>query len=118
MKIDPDNLPTTVHSIIWGVATLFTIAAILALLCSCATVAPDAVRVEVTHISSVSQHLASPPTNYGVDAIPGIELHWQRGSGFMDLSEGYNMQGRNGGSLYGPSEVFIGRIGYEWRIKP
>jgi hypothetical protein len=90
---------------------------LLLLLTGCATLEPDAVRVEATHISSISQHFASPPTNYGVPVIPSVELHWQHGPVFVDMSEGYNWRYRDGGALPGPGEVFTGRVGYEWRLK-
>lgn len=97
---------------------LFTLAALLAL-AGCATLEPNAIRVELDHTSHASQHFGPNPTNYGFDAV-AVDAHWQRKGLFLDLSEGYVVERKEYGAcgaLWGPHEVFQGRVGYEFRLK-
>jgi hypothetical protein len=81
----------------------------LALLSACATIAPDALRLEAGHQSSALQHLESPTHNYGMETL-GAVLVWRRGRWVTEVSEAAVI----GTCLYCPArDVFDARVGYE-----
>ena len=94
-----------------------TILAVL-LLAGCAHV-PEAVipqtSLVVEHVSHISQHFGSNPTNYGYDTA-SVDLQWKIGKHFfVDASEGAVIEKRDGascGGLWGPREVTQVRAGF------
>lgn len=54
----------------------------------CAELLPDAIPVEASHVSHLSQHFKEHPTNYGYDAVYA-GLKWKRGDLSLKLEEGY-----------------------------
>ena len=86
-------------------------------------IAPDTLRIEGEHVSHLTQHFGSDKTDFGYQAI-ALELHWQRGHWFADVSEGVVVSGRDEkvsqqcyGALWGPREVFTARTGWEIPLK-
>lgn len=85
---------------------------------------PNAVRMEAEHVSHISQHFGTAPTDYGFDAI-SVVAHWQVSHAYLDVSEGINVsprfQGVVGpvyGAFAGPRETFQARAGWEIPLKP
>lgn len=75
----------------------------------CATVS-----VEVDHVSHVTQHFGSHPTDYGYDSA-NLVARWSREHLYAELSEGIVLESRDGrsyGGLWGPREVFSAKVGY------
>lgn len=88
-------------------------------LTSCATVSsiaePEAVSVELDHVSHASQHFGPTPTNYGYDAI-NLVIRWQHGPVYATLAEGAILEGpacggQCYGAMWGPRELFTGQLG-------
>lgn len=90
---------------------------IICLLAGCALV-PDYYEVAAEHQSHLTQHepFTDQPTEYGSEIIEGV-AGWGKSSGgpFAELSEGYAV-GPN--AILGPREIFQGRAGYRWRVRP
>lgn len=87
-----------------------------ALLSACATVAPQDVRLETVHISHITQHFGSHPTNYGFQAVEAT-AEWKVGGFHVAFSEGYNLCAKSEfgyGGLDGPRELTEIRFGYTW----
>jgi hypothetical protein len=93
------------------------------------TIEPDALPIEVTHVSHLTQHFGSEPTNYGYNAV-SLGARWKVGPVNVTLSEGYVLDSRQTwtfadtgrqqelhSGLIGPREVFTGRITYEVPLK-
>lgn len=101
-----------------------TIFAVLALVSGCAALEPNSVRVYAEHVSHVTQHFGSDPTNYGYDQV-AAEVHYQRGGMYLNISEGINVDpqlkaniiGPVYGGLAGPRETFQAQAGYEFQLK-
>jgi hypothetical protein len=95
------------------------------LLSACAVIEPESVRIVGTHVSSISQHFGSNPTDYGYQTV-GLEVHWEQGRVFEEISDGINLNSRDCkvgwseyGSLVGPREVFEAKVGMKiWRKQP
>jgi len=92
---------------------VFTAVAVLSL-CGCASLAPDAVRVEWEHIS---HPLAGPP--FGptteedcLDQL-NVALHWQNGAWFVESGLGYKLADAG---MYGPKLTFTSRVGREFKF--
>lgn len=99
---------------------LVSIGAIVAL-SGCAAVRPNNIRLYAEHVSHVSQHMGSNPTDYGYNTI-NLELHYEHKGVFSDIAEGYNLGAKSDwglgyGALVGPREVFSARIGYDFKVK-
>lgn len=86
---------------------------------------PVSLRPEVTHVSHISQHFSSDPTNYGYNDV-ALDLHLEPTRHMMiDVSDGIilNHGGSNHGVQYtgammGPREVFSATVGWDiplWR---
>lgn len=73
----------------------------------CAVLLPDAIPVEATHVSHLSQHFTERPTNYGYDAVYA-GLKWKRGDWSLKLEEGYVI-----GRLDGMHEVSQASLEYD-----
>ncbi|MGP8033148.1 MAG: hypothetical protein ACLPQ6_03300 [Steroidobacteraceae bacterium] len=85
------------------------------LLTGCASLEPDAVRVEAVHESFALQHIADHATDYGTNEV-AIAAHWQRGQWVGELSEGYVF---NGGCVNCPSkDLFRATVGYNLWVRP
>ncbi len=99
-----------------SVATLAILFAIIVALAGCATLEPDAVRAYVGHDSHALQHqpFTDHPTNYGESSV-NLELHWQRGRTFVDMSEGYTFNGSElcDHTTCGGKETFKARVGVD-----
>lgn len=91
---------------------------VLIMLTGCAALRPAAVVTEFDHVSHATQHFGPSPTNYGYNAV-SAGLRWRPVQGMtVDLLEGVVLEGQDGsedchGGLWGPREVFEGRIQYE-----
>ena len=83
------------------------------------SVMPDRARVELSHDSHATAGSAGCTQGCAEDGLSraSLILKWQRGPVTIEAGEGWNLKGRNGGGFYGPSEVFTGRIGYEFSLK-
>ncbi len=85
-------------------------------LAGCSTLEPDAIRVVTEHESHALQHqpFTSSPTNYGANSV-NLELHWQKGPAFLDLSEGYMFNGDQmcNWKVCGGRETFKARVGVD-----
>lgn len=98
---------------------LLVVIALALVLVGCQTIEPNKVRVQTTHISHLT---AGAP--FGArseeDGLTIVELtaRWELKGAFVEVGEGYNVRGRNGGGFYGPAETTSLRLGYEWRLKP
>lgn len=90
-------------------AALAAVAVVFAFLAmqGCAELLPDAIPLEATHVSHISQHFGSHPTNYGYDAFYA-GLKWKRGGWSLKLEEGYTP-----GRLDGMREVSEASIEYD-----
>jgi hypothetical protein len=101
---------------------------LIALLSGCSalhTLEPNTLPIELTHVSHSTQHFGSNPTNYGYDAV-SIGAKWKPLKNLsITVSEGVILEKRcrtadgerEYGALYGPREVFTGRISYEIPLK-
>jgi hypothetical protein len=79
----------------------------------------------LTHVSHSTQHFGANPTNYGYDAL-SIGAKWRPLKNLSrSVSEGVILESRchtadgerEYGALYGPREVFTGKIAYEIPLK-
>lgn len=99
-----------------GVLFLLIVFGTAIALAGCSTLEPDAVRVYVEHESHALQHqpFTSNPTNYGDQSV-NLELHWQKGPAFLDLSEGYTFNGDQmcDYRVCGGRETFKARVGVD-----
>lgn len=82
----------------------------------CAVV-PDSIRPEVQHMSHISQHFGSNPTNYGATTVE-VMAHWDFPHSYMEVGEGIAVNKRwtvppdyGYGEISGPREEFIARAG-------
>jgi hypothetical protein len=102
--------------LVCGMLFLFILFAALASLSGCAALEPDAVRAYAGHDSHALQHqpFTANPTNYGESDV-NLELHWQKGPAFVDLSEGYIFSGSAlcDHQMCGGRETFKARVGLE-----
>lgn len=89
------------------------------------TLEPNTLPIELTHVSHSTQHFGAHPTNYGYDAL-SIGAKWKPTRNLsLSISEGVTLEKRcqtasgerEYGALYGPREVFTGRITYEIPLK-
>jgi hypothetical protein len=97
-----------------------------AYLSGCAAMIPNTVTPEFVHESHASQHrpFAETPTNYGAELLD-VSLGWHLGDHVrLELAEGISLDKRSGtvpyeayGEIAGPREQFIGRIGYQFKVK-
>ena len=83
------------------------------LLTACATLAPDALRIETAHESHLLEHapFTNTPTSHGLDRASLI-MRWYRGPVTLEVGEGYSFHGMDG-CLDCPREIFEGRLAYE-----
>jgi hypothetical protein len=97
--------------------SLALIATVLALT-GCAAM-PDRARVELSHDSHSTTGSVGCKANCSEDGLSraSLILKWQRGPVTVEMGEGWNLQGRNGGGFYGPGEVFTARMGYEFNLR-
>lgn len=73
-----------------------TALALVVLSCTgCAALLPDAVPIEVAHVSHASQHFTAHPTNYGYDTLY-TGLKWKRGNFSIKVEEGYTKEHLDG----------------------
>lgn len=105
-----------------------SILSLIVMLAGCSTLhtlEPNTLPIELTHVSHATQHFGANPTNYGYDAL-SIGAKWKPLKNLsISVSEGlilensyHTADGRCGfGALYGPREVFTGRIAYEIPLK-
>jgi hypothetical protein len=83
----------------------------------CATLEPDALRLEAGHQSTIFQHFASQPSDYGMETL-GVAARWQRGRWVAEVSEAYAVSGIDACARLCPTrDVFDARIGYEIPLK-
>lgn len=89
------------------------------------TLEPNSLPVELTHISHLTQHFGASPTHYGYNAL-SIGAKWVPVRNLsISVSEGVILDSRyrtadgerEYGALYGPREVFTGKIAYEIPLK-
>lgn len=103
---------------------LISVMGAIAVIGGCASLEPNSVRVYGEHVSHVSQHFETQPTNYGYEAI-SVELHYQRKGWFADIAEGVQLGARDThvhgadsyGGMLGPRELFTARAGYEFQLR-
>jgi|SRR6185369_5038451 len=90
----------------------------LMLVSGCAAM-PDRARVELSHDSHSTAGAVGCHQQCAEDGLSraSLILKWQRGPVTIEMGEGWNLRGRNGGGFYGPGEVFTGRVGYEFNLK-
>lgn len=94
------------------------------LLSGCASVVPDSIKTEYEHRSHLSQHrpFTNQPHSDQLNTV-AIVAHWNvEEHGYVELGEALcvdslNDHGKACGSFYGSREEFIGRVGYEWKLK-
>jgi hypothetical protein len=97
-----------------------------AYLSGCAAMIPNTVTPEFVHESHASQHrpFAETPTNYGAELVD-IAIGWNIPNNVhVELAEGISLDKHYGtapyqayGEIAGPREQFIGRIGYQFKVK-
>jgi hypothetical protein len=86
------------------------IAVILGTLSGC-SILPDSIPVEAQHLSHVTQHFGSHPTNYGTNVL-FIGAKWEHGPVTFEVKDGYST------NLYDHRhEMFESSIKYEFRIR-
>lgn len=69
--------------------------------------APTSARVELAHVSHISQHVGCDKTNFGYDTV-GVTAHWKITSRvYAEAGDGYTWEG-----LDRRHEVFSARVGY------
>ena len=97
-----------------------------AYLSGCAALIPNTVTPELVHESHATQHepFTQDPTNFGSDLVD-VSVGWNLPRGFhLELAEGISIDKHYGtapnqayGEIAGPREQFIGRIGYQFKVK-
>lgn len=104
------------------------VVSVIALLSGCSTLhtlEPNSLPIELTHVSHSTQHFGANPTHYGYNAL-SIGAKWKPLKNLsISVSEGVILESRchnatnerEYGALYGPREVFTGRIAYEIPLK-
>ena len=92
--------------------------AVVTLLYGCAAIEPDALRLEATHESHLTNHWPFKDGGYevGRDVI-AVGARWQQGPVVEEVSEGYAFHGLDGCEICPTREVFRATIAYEWRLK-
>ena len=95
-----------------------TCLAILLTLPGCALM-PNTVRVETEHVSHLSAGWPIEKQGRTEDGFSMVSIigRWQMRGAYLEIGEGVNLEGRNGGGFYGPAEVFTARMGYEFRVR-
>ena len=100
-----------------------------AYLSGCAALIPNTITPEVVHESHASQHepFTQNPTRYGAN-LAGVELDWHLPHHIVvSLAEGVSLDkhyttpqyaAESYGEIMGPREQFIGRIGYQFQVRP
>lgn len=96
---------------------IVTAATAALILGGCATLEPDALRVEAGHESSIAQHFQTLDPNIGVETL-GVAARWQRGRWVGEVSEDYVVSGMAICATHCPRDVFDARVGYEFWQKP
>lgn len=94
------------------------IIALSAILSGCAAI-PSSVDIEAEHISHPAVGWPVSPSS-DEDGLSQVQVlaRWQSGPLYMQHGLGYNLQGRDGGGIYGPSLMYTGRIGIQlWEAK-
>jgi hypothetical protein len=79
---------------------------------------PDAINIEMDHISHISQHFGPAPTSYGYSDA-ALSARWDVGRLHLTVAEGYTLGScqqpppflRCGG-LAGPHELFQASVAY------
>lgn len=101
------------------------LAAAASLLVAGCALQPDHLGIEAQHVSHVSQHFGSNPTNFGYATI-GLDVRWENSRASFDINEGVILEGCQRyigalgvipecGSLAGPRETFNARVDvYLW----
>jgi hypothetical protein len=81
-------------------------------LCTGCALKPTVVRTQLAHYSHLSETRKSEE-----DGLSVLEVvaRWEKGPAFIELGEGVNLKGRNGGGFYGPVEVTSFKLGWEFR---
>ena len=85
---------------------------LVAALAGCATLEPDAVRLDAGHQSSIGQHLQSGPQDFGMNTV-NVAATWRRGRWVAEVSEGYAVQGIDACVHCSSRDVFEAHVGYE-----
>lgn len=94
--IKPDTVPVIVHGLI-----------------------PNVLTIEVSHESHASVGAPFTSCNRCEDGLTTVSAiaGWKVGGAYLQIGEGVNIDGRNGGGFYGPKEVFTARVGYQFKLK-
>jgi hypothetical protein len=82
-------------------------------------VMPTHLRVEVEHVSHPLVGWPCTPqagSEDGLSQLSGIAA-WRGDHAYAEAGLGYNLEGRNGGGIYGPALTGTVRVGYEWRLR-
>lgn len=98
---------------------VFVIVALALVLVGCQTIEPTKVRLETAHYSHLTAGKPFGPSNQedGLSVVQ-VVARWETKGYYLELGEGYNLEGRNGGGFYGPAETTSLKLGYEWRLRP
>ena len=103
--------------------------AVAAQLSGCAAMIPNTITPEITHESHATQHqpFTQNPTRFGAD-LADVDLQWRLPHHFvLSLAEGVSLDkhyttpqyaAESYGEIMGPREQFIGRIGYQFQVRP
>lgn len=90
-------------------------------LTGCATLEPDAVRLNLQHTSHITQHFEAENFDAGYNAVM-LDVNWTRSRFHLDISDGINLQPKDStvieayGGLAGPREVFQATLGVDlWK---
>jgi hypothetical protein len=80
---------------------------------------PDTVSFDLSHASHSTVGSMRCHSECSEDSltVASVVLGWQGEHLYLNLSEGINLSGRNGGGFYGPGEVFQAHVGYTFKIK-
>jgi hypothetical protein len=109
----------------FGLYVLIIVVVILAILIAgCATIEPNSIKTEYTHLSHITEHFGSDKQDYGINAI-GLVARWNLPGFYVEIGEGVSVDHHTNnitheqemGAFYGPREQTTVRIGQEWRLK-
>lgn len=75
---------------------------------------PDTVSLDLQHLSHISQHFTSDPTNYGTEFL-SLQARWDFGRVHFTVAEGGTFGGGKQ-DVAGPVETFQAHLTYDlWR---
>jgi hypothetical protein len=95
---------------------------ILALTAAGCAIAPNSIRPELEHMSHLTQHFGSHPTDDAANLV-NVVAHWDTPHHtYLEIAEGINVSppgsDNSYGEIFGPREQFSARFGYVIQVKP